>query len=300
MFPPSVPHSDKSGHSFDVDKRGQPDAVDLNVSLHIERPSEKSNEKEVRLDQEPVISVVVPAYNEENRMSSVLEENLKFLRSRGEAFEIIVVNDGSVDGTAKLVESLLPDNPELKLINHDGNQGKGIAVRTGMREAKGQYRLFADADGSTSIQEMDRLLKELKEGAQVAIGSRALASTETSISTKWYRKLPGRMFAFCVNRFLIKGIKDTQCGFKMFTAEAADFIFKHQEQPGWSVDLELLHLANKAGMSVKEVPVNWKHMPGSKINVIRDGLKMVADIFAIRWRHRKLKVDKNQMAHPKV
>jgi dolichyl-phosphate beta-glucosyltransferase len=161
-------------------------------------------------------------------------------------------------------------------------------VRVGALNSRGKRVLFADADGATPIKETTRLLAALDEGFDVAIGSRAMASNDTKVSTVIYRKLLGRIFNRCVNLFILPGIADTQCGFKVFTREAAQFLFQHQRSDRFSFDVELLFLARKAGFSVKEVPVNWTNIPGSKVNLAFDAALMFRDIFRFRLIHRNV------------
>jgi dolichyl-phosphate beta-glucosyltransferase len=232
------------------------------------------------------ISVVVPAYNEERRLPPTLINMIDYMDEHHPSHEIIIVDDGSTDSTAEVVTKFEKIRPTIRLIRLARNQGKGHAVRMGVLNSKGARIVFADADGATPIEELPRLLKALHDGAQVAIGSRAAQSTETTVKTSWYRKYPGRIFNFFVNNVVLPGIKDTQCGFKIFTAPAAQFIFSRQKADRFSFDVELLFLATRAGMKISEVPVNWTNVPGSKVNVLVDGLKMLRDVFIFRFRHR--------------
>ncbi len=232
------------------------------------------------------ISIVVPAYNEERRLPPTLIDMIDYMDAHHPSHEILIVDDGSSDHTADVVTKFEKIRPTVRLIRLARNQGKGHAVRMGVLNAKGERIVFADADGATPIEELPRLLKAIDDGAQVAIGSRAAQSTETTVKTSWYRKYPGRIFNFFVNNVVLPGIKDTQCGFKIFTAPAAHFIFSRQKADRFSFDVELLYLAKRAGMAISEVPVNWTNVPGSKVNVVLDGLKMLRDIFIFRFRHR--------------
>ncbi len=278
----------QAGGVVDRERSVLPQLAELTARGPITQSSAGRNTETSRgMMPRPVLSVIIPAFNEEERMGAVLAHTLEYLRGRGEPFEVIVVDDGSSDGTARLVEDAQSSYPELRLIRLTVNQGKGNAVKTGVSQAEGRYILFTDADGSTPIEEVERLLAEVEKGADVAIGSRALASRAVTVDAKWYRKLPGRIFAFCANQLLIPGIKDTQCGFKLFTAEAAEYLFQRQEQKRWSFDLELLYVGQRAGMHISEVPVNWKHAEGSKVNVLADGLKMLREMLIIRQRHMR-------------
>jgi dolichyl-phosphate beta-glucosyltransferase len=157
-----------------------------------------------------------------------------------------------------------------------------------MLAARGARRLFMDADGSTSLSEVTRLMAALDQGADISFGSRALESAEVTIDARWYRRYPGRIFNWCVNNILSLGFADTQCGFKLFTANAADQVFGKQESLQFGFDLELLYVGQRLGLKLTEVPVNWRNVPGSKVRVIRDGLRMLQDAFSIRARHQSL------------
>jgi dolichyl-phosphate beta-glucosyltransferase len=210
---------------------------------------------------------------------------LEFLRERGGSFEVIVVDDGSVDNTAGVVRQAAALAPQLRLLSCPGNCGKGYAVRLGILKSKGRIVLFNDADGATPIEEMERLLKAINAGAHVAIGSRALMSRETNVDATWLRKFLGRVFNGAVNLLVLPGIADTQCGFKMFVRPVARYAFSKQKAKRFSFDVEVLFLARKTGCKIIEVPVNWHHVPGSKINLILDAAHMLFDVITVRLRH---------------
>lgn len=233
-------------------------------------------------------SIVIPAYNEGRRLPPTLIDAIDFLDSRKSGYEIIVVDDGSSDETAEVVEKFEKIRPQIRLIHIPKNQGKGFAVRTGVLNAKGSRILFADADGATPIREIERLEAAILGGADVAIGSRVLHGEDTKVVTQWYKKLRGRAFHSFVRTLLIPDIEDTQCGFKMFTARAGKFLFEIQKAERFSFDVEVLYLAKNVGMKVVEIPVNWTNIPGSKVHPIIDPLKMLGDLFVFKWRHRKI------------
>lgn len=243
------------------------------------------------MEQETVlnVSVVVPAFNEERRLPPTLIDMIDFFDHEGRTYEILVVDDGSTDSTPLTVKKFQRIKSEVRLIQLPKNKGKGNAVRTGMLKASGELCLFADADGATPIEEFKRLEKAIQRGADVAIGSRAKNSEETKVETRIHRKVIGRTFNFLVNTFLIPDVKDTQCGFKLFTKDAAHFLFSRQRSEQFSFDIELLFLANRVEMKVEEVPINWTNIPGSKVNLVLDAAKMFRDIFVFRIRHRKVK-----------
>lgn len=233
----------------------------------------------------PEITVVVPAYNEENRLGSTLESIAAYFEQRRTAVEILVVDDGSTDRTAELVSACGQRLPFVRLLTYPRNRGKGYAVKFGMANARGRLRLFDDADGSTPISEIERLESAIAAGADVAAGSRAKPSTDTAVEALWYRKLLGRTFNFFVNALIVPDIADTQCGFKMFTAMAGERLFPLLTSERFSFDVELLFLARKKGFKIAEVPVNWHNVPGSKVNLAVDSISMLLDIFRFRWNY---------------
>lgn len=234
------------------------------------------------------LSIVIPAYNEARRLPAALIDIIDYLERLNESFEIIVVDDGSRDETAAIVRKFERIRSQLRLIQLPRNYGKGHAVKTGMMNAVGQLVLFCDADGATPIDQLQRLKSALTGGIEVAFGSRALQAEDTAVKTSWYRKYPGRIFNFLVNLVVLPGVKDTQCGFKLFTQSAVKRIFPLQTADRWSFDVEILLIANKLGIKFCEVPVNWTNIPGSKVNLLTDSMKMARDMFIFRWRHRNL------------
>ncbi|MCO6429596.1 MAG: glycosyltransferase family 2 protein [Deltaproteobacteria bacterium] len=237
------------------------------------------------------LSVVIPAYNERWRILGTLLEMIEYLEKISVRYEVIVVDDGSSDETQELVGRLARLRPQIRIIRHETNRGKGHAVRSGVLAAQGKRVLFADADGATPAAELHRLSQALDQGADVAIGSRAVFAEDVRVSTWFHRKYLGRFFNLIVNILIIPGIADTQCGFKLFTNSAGKFLFSFSRSEGFSFDVEILYLAKRAGLSVREIPVNWTNIPGSKVNVIIDGLKMLRDIIIFRLRHRSVTED---------
>jgi dolichyl-phosphate beta-glucosyltransferase len=236
--------------------------------------------------QTPYLSVIIPAYNEASRLPLFLPRVIAHLNGRGQSYEILVVDDGSHDQTAHAVRSAAKTCPHLRLIQLVHNMGKGAAVRRGMQAARGTVQLFADADGATPIEELERLEAALIAGADLAIGSRALASHNPAftVQARWHRSLLGSLFNNLVRRLGIEHIADTQCGFKLFRQPVAQDLFAVSCVDGYAFDLELLHIARQRRYRIAEVPTNWTDQPGSKVRPWRDGSLMVRELLAIRKR----------------
>ncbi len=228
-------------------------------------------------------SIVIPAFNEARRLPPYLEEIIAFFDGRGAPYEVIVVDDGSRDGTAERVRETAGPAP-VRVIPLAGNEGKGAAVRHGMLAAVGAYRMFADADGATPIDELKRLEAALTAGADVAIGSRALTGPGVSVVARPHRIVAGRVFNGLVARIGLPDVGDSQCGFKAFTARAAEAIFSKLRTRGFGFDVELLMLAKWQGFKVAEVAVNWADKPGSKVGVFKTGPGMFWEILRARIR----------------
>lgn len=213
------------------------------------------------------LSVIIPAFNEAQRIGPTLRRFHRFLAARPASFEILVVDDGSVDDTVALVTALAGELPGLRVLCSPANRGKGHAVRLGMQAATGRIRLFSDADGSTPIDELDPLLQALAEGADIAIGSRYLAASRVTRPQPWFRLVWSRLVNRVVQRVLLPGIVDTHCGFKAFTAAAAAHTFAACTVDGWSFDLEVLARARAQGFRIREVAVRWEDDDRSKARI---------------------------------
>lgn len=244
-------------------------------------------EKQSQINRSPEISIIVPAYNEEWRLPPTLIDIIDYFDKLDKPYEVLVVDDGSSDATQKVVKKFTRVRSQVKLVRLPRNYGKGHAIRTGVQNARGHQILFTDADGSTPIAEYERLADALQD-SEIAIGSRAIRSEEVSIKTSLHRKALGRVFNAVVNLLLLPEFKDTQCGFKLFRAPVARFLFSQQQSDGFSFDCEILYLAKRANLSIAEVPVNWTNVPGSKVNLALDSLKMLRDLFIFRLRHRAI------------
>ncbi len=229
----------------------------------------------------PELSIVIPAYNEENRLSSTLKSICKFFADKGMDFEIVIVNDGSKDKTANLVEQLALEQPRLKLISHDINRGKGFAIKAGVLSSLGELILINDADGSSPIEEFDRLSAAIKNGADLAIGSRAKHDPTCTVQALAYRTYIGNTFNRIVQSLLLPGIYDTQCGFKLFKKAIAFDIFSSSTIDGYAFDVEILYLAKLRKYRIEELAINWHNVAGSKINVLTDSFKMLAEVLKI-------------------
>lgn len=229
----------------------------------------------------PLVSIIMPAYDEEVNISHSLSEILSFLQNKKYTSEIIVVDDGSTDATCSIVNKFARSKFRLRLIKHQKNEGKGMAIRTGMLAAKGKFRILCDADLSTHINHLDFFMRTASS-ADVVIGSRAIKGSRLLVRQKLHREFMGRIFNFLVQLFLLNGIKDTQCGFKLYSERAAKVIFPLQRIKGWSSDVESLYLARKYGLRIKEVPVIWKNNPESRVSLVIDPIKMLLSIIAIR------------------
>jgi len=230
--------------------------------------------------------VVIPAYNEEKRLPATLDRVLAWLDSRQLEFaEVIVVNDGSADGTAALVERYAKEHPCLRLLNNPGNRGK-VSVRRGMLEARGEWLLFSDADLSTPIEDASNLYAvALGAEADIAIGSRAVDRSLVSVHQPAMRELSGRFFNLVMRMVTGLRFRDTQCGFKLYRASAAREVFSRQKLDGFSFDVEDLYIALRLGIPAIEVPVHWANVEGTKVSAFT-GLRSFADLLRIR-RHRE-------------
>jgi dolichyl-phosphate beta-glucosyltransferase len=230
------------------------------------------------------LSIVIPAFNEESRIGPTLRRVRGYLAGKDFASEIIVVDDGSRDRTAAAATEALPASAEGRLLSRARNRGKGYAVREGVLAARGDWILFSDADLSTPIEEMDKFLARLDEGFDVLIGSRALPGSAILVRQSPIREAMGKTFNLLVRLLVLRGFRDTQCGFKLFRREAARAVFSAARIAGFGFDVEALRLCRALGVRVLEIPVVWRNSAPSKVRLVSGSLGMIADLVRIRLR----------------
>jgi glycosyltransferase involved in cell wall biosynthesis len=231
---------------------------------------------------QPAYSLIIPAYNETLRLGATLDAVIAYIEQQGWDAEIIVVDDGSTDNTRQVVNSYIQKNPWIKLLENPGNHGKGYSVRNGMLHATGEILLFSDADLSSPIEEAEKLFTAIRNGSDVAIGSRWLDTTLQTRKQPFYRRLLSRTFNLSLRIVLRLRFKDTQCGFKAFTRSAAQTIFPLQKIERWGFDPEIIYLAQRHGFTITEVPVRWAHSAGTRLHPLRDGIHAFWDVLNIR------------------
>jgi dolichyl-phosphate beta-glucosyltransferase len=235
----------------------------------------------------PFLSVVVPAYNEEGRLVLSLEKITSYLDAGGIDAEILVVDDGSKDGTAEVATKALTGR-RGRVVPNGENRGKGYSVRRGVLEARGRFVLLTDADLSTSIEEHARLAQVMRDrDVDVVIGSRALPASNVEVRQSWLRETMGRSFNVMIRYLTRLPFRDTQCGFKLMDRERVKPLIEKMVVDGFAFDVELLFLCARFGLSVVDVPVTWRNATGSKVSMVGDPLRMIADVLRVRWRFRR-------------
>ncbi|MDP2929134.1 MAG: glycosyltransferase family 2 protein [Candidatus Omnitrophota bacterium] len=233
------------------------------------------------------LSVVIPAYNEETRIGPTLDEVYNFLSSKKYDFEVILVDDGSRDRTVDVAaSSRLFEENKLTILKNGSNKGKGSSVKNGIIHSSGEFILFSDADLSTPIGEFDKLFGEINKGYDIVIGSRALKDSDVKVHQLWHREVMGKTFNFFVKLLLMRGLGDTQCGFKLFKGDAARKIAFSMKVKGFCFDVEMLYLAKIKGYNVREIGVIWENSPESKVRLFSSPLSMFLDLFAIKRIHK--------------
>ena len=233
------------------------------------------------------ISIIVPAYNEEQRIGRTIGEIKHFIQSRKLDWDILIVDDGSTDKTVEAAVGALKGEHRVryKFIHNDRNRGKGYSVRQGMLSADGDLLLFTDADLSTPIQEIEKLIRAIDEGYDVAIGSRGLEDSQVEVHQNIVRETMGVIYNRIARLLTFKGIRDSQCGFKMFRRNVARELFELQRINGFSFDAEVVYLAQKRGFKIKELPVAWRNSPSSKVHILWDPIAMLWDLCRIYFIH---------------
>lgn len=232
--------------------------------------------------REEFISVIIPVYNESSRIFHTLSTIDDYFRSRFRGFEIIVVNDGSLDDTRDIVLRARGKITSIKYVGYRENRGKGYAIRQGVFVSTGDLILISDADLSAPVEEVEKLLVVYDSGYHIIIGSRAMKGSDIRVKQPAWRMLMGKTFNRLVRLLLLKEFKDTQCGFKLFQGAGGRELFRRATIDRFAYDVEILCLAKRAGHMVKEVPIRWDNSPGSKVNPVRDSLQMAKDILKIR------------------
>jgi dolichyl-phosphate beta-glucosyltransferase len=234
----------------------------------------------------PDLSIIIPSYNEELRLPATLDRIADYLQTYKGTAEVLVVDDGSKDGTAAVAEYFCIKIPKLRVVSNGVNRGKGYSVRHGMQEARGRVTLFTDADLSAPIEEAGKLIDAL-ETHDVAIGSRAMDRSLISVHESPFREFAGIVFNKIVRLILWLPFVDTQCGFKAFRRETCSILFEQQRIERFGFDPELLYLARHHGLRTVEIPVRWGHSPATKVSMMRDSMRMFIDVFTIRWNTLK-------------
>jgi len=230
------------------------------------------------------LSVVIPAFNEERRLPSTLKQVLRYLAAQAYLSEVIVVDDGSTDDTEQVVREQMTETVPLHLVKHPdaANHGKGAAVRRGLWEARGEFRLFMDADHSTTIEQVERFWPPFEDGYDIVIGSRDIDGAQITVSQPWPKALAGDLGNLFIRVMAVPGIHDTQAGFKMFTAACVEDVFPHLTLDRWGFDIEILAIAQRRGYRIKEIPITWTNSPESKV-----GLGAYFEVLGEVWRIRR-------------
>lgn len=233
--------------------------------------------------EKPYLSIILPAYNEEHRIERSLEIRHKYLERQNYSYEVVIVNDGSTDKTREIIKEKIKDWPHFKLEEYGENRGKGYAVRHAMLKAKGEWRLFMDVDESVPIKEIELLWPHIKE-YEIIIGSRYCEGGKVAEKQPLIRRFISRGGNLLIQLLVAWGIKDTQCGFKMFSEHVAKEIFPLQTMERWSFDIELIAIAKRHGFKIKEVPIVWHEEPGSRLRAVKASARALKDLFVIKWR----------------
>ena len=238
------------------------------------------------------LTIVIPAFNESKRIPRALNDIDSYINkfSKPNLFQIIIVDDGSTDNTKGIVSDWISKDCKNKscfqIVSYFPNKGKGYAVNQGFLHAAGSLVLYTDADGAAPIEELEKLQKIINEGYDIVIGSRVLKNNTSKVSMSFTRKLSGRVFHSFLSMLDLADVKDTQCGFKLFKSALSKKLAQDQKCFGFSFDIEYLFLAKKLGYTIKEIPINWHHVEGSKVNIFRDSIKMLIEVIKIRFVYK--------------
>lgn len=243
------------------------------------------------------ISVVVPAYNEANRIPPSLDRIVSYMQERHPDYEVLVVDDGSSDGTGDAVRRRFEGNPRVEVLDYGANRGKGYAVRHGMSRSTGDLVVFSDADLSTPIEEIEKMLPLMERGYDIVIGSRAHAQADIREHQPLYRELGGKLFNLLVRLVVMSGLHDTQCGFKLFRRSATAPILPHLRIDGFAFDVEVLALARAAGLQIAEVPVVWINSLTSRVR-LSAAVRAYFDLLDIRQRARRMQANRAAAGRP--
>ncbi len=230
------------------------------------------------------LSIVIPAYNESLRLGPTLRRVVDYLRQKGVPYEVLVVDDGSADNTSEVARTFEPEG--VRVLRQEVNRGKGAVIKVGVLASRGRRVLLVDADLSTPIEDLEKLEPRLAD-AQVVLGSRAVEDSDILLHQPFYREMMGRIFNLIVQLSGVRGLRDTQCGFKLLDGDVARQLFSELQTERFAYDVELVWLARRRGYKVVEVGVRWADSPASKVNPLTDSVRMFWDVMALRWRHRK-------------
>ncbi|MGC8856886.1 MAG: dolichyl-phosphate beta-glucosyltransferase [Anaerolineae bacterium] len=237
----------------------------------------------------PFLSIIIPAYNEEQRLPHTLAQVLNYLSQQNYPAEVLVIENGSTDRTLEIAQNIAQSHPNIRAI-HESTRGKGQAIRRGVQESRGQYLFLCDADLSMPIEELSKFLPPVLNDFDIAIASRE-APGAVRHNEPYYRHLTGRIFNAFIRLLVLPGLQDTQCGFKCFRSEVAREVFRYQTLSGWAFDVEILAIAHQRGYRIIEIPIHWYYIPGSKISILRDSWRMFLDLLIIRKNMRSGRYD---------
>lgn len=237
----------------------------------------------------PFLSLIIPAYNEEQRLPHTLEQVLNYLSRQSYQAEILIIENGSDDRTLEIAQNIAQSHPNVRAL-HENMRGKGQAIRRGVQESRGQYLFLCDADLSMPIEELAKFLPPGLTDFDIAIASRE-APGAVRHNEPYYRHLTGRVFNTLIRLLVLPGLQDTQCGFKCFRSEVAREVFRYQTLSGWAFDVEILAIARQRGYRIVEIPIHWYYIPGSKVSILRDSWRMFLDLLIIRQNMRSGRYD---------